>query len=48
MNTYNTDSKRTVKHIFLIFQKFQKKNSQMTFMGPLNHKKEQSQEFWVA
>ena len=41
---------KNVKNIFLIFQKFQKKKRipQMTFMGPLKHKKKQSQEFWVA
>ena len=39
---------KTVKNIFSIFQKFQNKISQVTFMGPFKHKKEQSQEFWVA
>ena len=40
---------KNVKNIFLIFQKFQKQRiPQMTFMGPLKHKKKQSQEFWVA
>ena len=38
----------TVKIFFLIFQKYQKRISKMTFLGPFNHRKEQSQEFWLA
>ena len=38
----------TVKNIFFDFSKISKKNLKMTFLGPFNHRKEQSQEFWLA
>ena len=34
------------KKIFSIFQKFQKQNWKMTFMGPFKHEQKQSHEFW--
>ena len=40
---------KTLKIMFLIFQKFKKKrNLQMNFMEPFKHIKEQSRGFWVA
>ena len=35
-----------VKKNFSVFQKFQKRNWKMTFMGPFKHEQKQSHEFW--
>ena len=37
---------KIVKKNFSIFQKFQKQNWKMTFMGPFKHEQKQSHEFW--
>ena len=39
---------KLLKKCFQFFKNFKIRIPEMTFMGPFKHKKEQSQEFWVA